>query len=183
MFCINALHFDNYDLLLKKNNHSDKKIYFSSGKHYLKSSIEYVIEGQPAYRIVWKKTEEKPPAPKGNRNKNDWLIHIWSAIARVQDGVVWMNRRAYTKPIELTEEEWNALIFLTTQIRNKLTHFIPTTYLLHIDDFKKNGLCILKIIRRLIEESRAIDYPIDDTQKWIDRTGELIDSLNEKLNA
>ncbi|MDR8391373.1 hypothetical protein NC796_09505 [Aliifodinibius sp. S!AR15-10] len=187
MFCTNAIHFSNYELVLQqRGRHPDRGLFLrrDEDENYLVSSTEYVREDQPAYEIVWEETEDEPPeGGNNNGNNNEWLINIWSALARVQDGVFWMNRMVYTEPIELTDEEWDATIYLTNQIRNRLAHFVPRTYVFHIDDFRINGLHVLNIIRKLVDDSRAIDYPVDDTQEWIDRTGELIVTLNERLNA
>lgn len=187
MFCTNALHFGNYELLLKRGDHPDKGLFLHRGmdERTLKSSIEYIREGQPAYRIVWEETNEDPPQrrKRDKISKNYWLINIWSAIARVQDDVFWMNRMMYTRAIELSEEEWEALIFLTNRIRNELVHFVPRTYIFHVDDFRVNGAHIVNILRKLIIDSRAVDYPIDNTNEWIEKTEHLLNSLEEKLNT
>lgn len=185
MFCTNALHFGNYELLLKRGSHADRGIFIQIGNNdrLLKSSIEYVRENQPAYQIIWEETDEDPPRRRrreDNRRK-DWLINVWSAIARVNDGIFWMNRMMYTEPVEITDEEWDALIFLTNKIRNKLAHFVPRTYILHVDDFRMNGLHVLNVLRKVIIDSRAVDYPVDNTDEWMERTEQLIDELAGKL--
>jgi hypothetical protein len=152
-------------------------------KHWLKSRKKKIRDGHPAYLIEWEETDDKPPKEMSskikNNNKRKKLIGFWSALARVQDPVYWMGRLTSSKAISLSDNEWNNVIWLTDELRNKIQHFIPQTYILVEEDFIEPGIVFANIIERLVFDT----YTVQSPTQYKNRIQKSLQSLQSKLNA
>ena len=183
-FCCRALHNGNYETLLKLGNKPDdgNLLKIGQSENLLESKTRKVRENKPAYLIEWVSTDKKfneNPSKKRKSNNKELLISFWSALARVQDSVFWMHRLSTTKAISLSESEWDSVIWLTNELRNKIQHFIPKTYILVDLDFIEPGIDFVNIIKRLVFDTHAISLP----GEYEDRTEGTISDLLRKLNA
>jgi hypothetical protein len=76
-----------------------------------------------------------------------------------------MGRLCCTNALTLTEEEWQSIEFLVSEIRNGLIHFIPKTWKISILSIKKTCFDVLRIIEFLALKSFAIVYNEDQQDK------------------
>jgi len=134
-FCISALVHGNYEQVLSKGYNDDKDVSGKFGNEKPRKSriVQFYIKKYrtPAYRIEWDEVESFPKPTKkikSKKKKKEKLISFWTALARVQDDYSWMKRFVHTKAVKISDEELKFICWLSEEVRNDLTHFIPKTY-------------------------------------------------------
>ena len=164
MFCIANLEGSDYTQVLIKDRDEDNKIRVKKGGESWKKSKKVYRELGKGFTLAWETCDEPEndtTSSSNNNNREDKIIGIWTALARVQDGYYWMSRNKFSKPLVLTEEEWDSINKLV-YYRNELQHFKPIHWELEIGIFEKICLDVLKVIEFLALETKQIAYPEDD---------------------
>jgi hypothetical protein len=161
-FCVACLVNGNYENVLTSGRDDDKTHFCKLGiDRKWKKSKRVNRPKSDGYTIEWSYTEEEPTVnpvgtQKGHRKEN--LIGFWTALARVQDQVFWMGRMVHTKALMLSEDEWQSLEWLTSQVRNGCVHFVPKGLAVSIKSMQKASLDILRTIDFLSLQSYAVLY-------------------------
>jgi len=166
-FCIACLEYGNSNRVLSSGRNDDEALFVSKdGETWFKSK-RTKRPSSPGYTIEWVPIEKKPPRPtlpnKKDSKPRPKTISFWTALARVQDGFSWMDRRQF-RPLILSEDEWIYIEWLAISIRNELIHFSPKTYLLPVAEIQQACSHVLRPIEFLSLESGAIYY-LEDVQR------------------
>ncbi|HXG06070.1 MAG TPA: hypothetical protein VNI77_01950 [Nitrososphaera sp.] len=161
-FCIACLVNGNYENVLSGGKNDDQDHFCLMGNDVKwRKSRRIKRPNSGGYTIEWSYTDEEPrinPARTAESLRKQNLIGFWTALARVQDQVFWMGRMVHTKPLVLSEDEWQSIEWLTNQVRNGCVHFVPKNLAVSIPSVKKASLDILRAIEFLALESYAILY-------------------------
>ena len=168
MFCVINLTGSNYKQVLRNYNNEDNRIQVRKGNDSWKISKRVKRESGKGYTIEWVTLNTQPETLNPQQvneqnpniienNKDEFLISIYTALARVQDGYIWMSRDPISKPLVLTNEECDSIDQLV-YFRDKFQHFIPVMWSYEIDIFKKICLDVLRVIEFLALETNQIDY-------------------------
>lgn len=161
-FCVACLVNGNYENVLSSGKNDDANHFCQMGNDVKwKKSKRINRPKSGGYTIEWSYTDEEPTfnsaqTPKSQRKEN--LIGFWTALARVQDQVLWMGRMVHTRALVLSEEEWQSIEWLTSQVRNGCVHFVPKGLAVSIVSVKRASLDILRAIDFLALQSYAVLY-------------------------
>lgn len=181
-FCIAALENGNYENVLEHRN-NDIRIRKGNGS-ILKSVREpFYIKNYKtsAFRITWEQVSILPAKKVPGQKYKEKLISFWTALARVQDGVFWMNRLIIHKPLVLTDEEIVNIVWLADAVRNDIMHFTPKGYLIPIYDLLLCSRTYLRAIEFIALDSCGILFMnLEQSKK---RITAAINQINENLNS
>jgi hypothetical protein len=156
-FCILNLEGSNYHDVLSYGNSDDENILFKRDSEKWKRSKIIKRGNQGGYVIEWEKIEGEPPINKKQKKKKEKLIGFWTALARVQDKELWMGRFTDSKPITISDEEWESIEYLN-YFRNKLTHYIPIIMGADVEEIKNHCKKIINPIKSLALETHQVPY-------------------------
>ena len=189
MFCTINLEGGNYTQVLSNGYDEDKNVHFTRGDGIVKKSKINKRPNSNGYEIGWEQIEKsweeliEEWKLKDNSNRivgrKHKLINFWTALARVQDGEHWMARYVHSKPITLTEDNWTSIEWITDEVRNQLTHFIPMGLSMPVLSLKKACFDIVSVIEQLAFYTGQVMY-IDEGNK--DRVKKSIEILKNKLS-
>lgn len=158
-FSIACLENGNYRNAVSRGGNEDDHVYAKLGNdpYWMKSTIQR-RPSSAGYTIKWVQIAGEPPSSPSVRRKpkREELIGFWVALARVQDQHYWMGRLVITKALQLSEEQWQSIEWLTDEVRNGSMHFIPKGLAVSIDSVKKASLDIIRAIEHLALYSRAV---------------------------
>lgn len=113
------------------------------------------------YTLNWTTIDGAPPTYASSpsaRPKSEYLIGIWTALARVQDKDHWMASYSVKGVLVLSEEEWKSIEWLTERVRNACLHFGPTSVAISIERARKASLDIIRVIEFLALDSGVPIY-------------------------
>ena len=108
------------------------------------------------------------------------MIGFWTALARVQDSFFWMNRMMTTKALSLTDDELRDIVWLTNEVRNDLTHFIPKYYTIDVPSIRSTGLTAVRAIEFLATRSYAVHLRSEEKRR---RLSTALETLKRILDA
>lgn len=170
MFCIDALHFGNPDDVTSSSK-EDVFRYVKMGND-LPMKMEIVkYEGlEHAFQIKWKYVSEEEfstvlkNTSSNAKDEERNLISFWTALARIQDNVVFMKRFVFTKGITISLKEMQLLEYLY-YYRNEIMNFVPSTSLITVEEIKLWIIVALGIIKRIVMESKTIDFFFEDVKE------------------
>ena len=165
-FCIAAVaQRDPFCVLTNPSGKDDAPHFCQIGTdpRWRKSHRIFVGDG-PAYRIGW---EYMPPLPEPDeeiepyesrmaRLQKGKLIGFWTALARAQDPVLWMNKISGAAPLQLSDEQIGRIVWLSNEVRNELVHFVPKTNTIRIRGIGEASRDIINAIGFLVFESKTI---------------------------
>ncbi len=160
MFCTVNLEGGNFHQVITNGYNDDENNYFQKGNERWKKSKRIKRNNSPGYTIQWELIEGEPQfktSVKQSKRK-DKLISIWTALARVQDKEFWMGRYVHSKAIFLTDEQWLSLEWLTENVRNQLTHFIPMGLSIPVDSLKNACVDVINVIEQLAFNTGQVIY-------------------------
>ncbi len=160
------------------------------GNRPLMKSKRVPVATGPAYRIVWEPTNE--PIPENNdspedpverlrRQENLPLIGFWTALARVQDPILWMGRLGNSKALVMSDEEIRQLTWLHQRVRNELMHFKPKSYTVFIDGVRTATLTAVRAVQFLALESHTFVWP--ENGNHYERIQRAVKRMRERLNG
>jgi hypothetical protein len=186
-FCVAALHNGSWTDVITSGK-DDKGFYAKVGDGGWRRSKREYVNGGPAYRIHWDSISGDPPQaqPSARKKKRpdrpsqSKLIGFWTALARVQDGYLWMGRMVTTQPLLLSDDEIDNIAWLTNEVRNNLTHFVPKLHLIDIASIKATGSTVIDAIEFLALESYAVMYRSGDMRSRVERA---IKVIRQELNT
>lgn len=177
-FCISAIaHGDPFCVLTNPSGKDDDgHLCERGGDRRWRRSRRMPVCDTPAYRICWEWTdppletqeEVEPFESRMNRLDNGKLIGFWTALARVQDPVLWMGRTSGAQPLCLSDEQVRRIAWLATKVRNELVHFVPKTNTIFIRGIQEASKDIINAIGFLVFQSKtiyALKEPIRDKVK------------------
>lgn len=161
-FCISAIAM--HDPFNVWSGTNDNMYMFEQAGHGWMKSHKVMFDEGPAYRIEWKPCIPPPEIPcdsdpieqRFQRLLDGDIIGFWSALARVQDSVLWMARMSHTQALHLTDEQMRRIIFLHNYVRNKIAHFMPKTYTFSVPKIQAASKDIINAIGELVFKSFAI---------------------------
>lgn len=189
LYSVAALHNANPDTVASSGRRDDHKVYVQQGDEPRRVVKRVSVPNtRSAYRLTWEEVEAPPALDNGAGRTSDEertggvstikLIGFWTALARVQDGYYWMGRYHMQRPLVLSDEEMREIAWLTNNVRNRLTHYVPSTTPIDKASVKSGCLVCLKAIRFLISESNSfIFYKPEEKQLAASDTENLIRSL------
>lgn len=186
-FCVAALHNGNWTEVITSGN-DDKDFYARVGDGSWRKSKRQHVNGGPAYRIRWDPIPGDPPQVKSSgtsknrspRPSQSKLIGFWTALARAQDGYLWMGRMDEMRPLSLSDDETDNIVWLTNEVRNNLTHFVPKLHLIDIASIKATCSTVIDAIAFLALESNAVMYRRSGSRGRIERA---IKATRRELNT
>lgn len=184
MFCVANLEGSNYKNVLETGIEADEETYFKRGDEKWKKSNKQKISDKGAYKIVWHEIEGEPQVRTLNtkKNKREKLIGFWTALARVQDGELWMGRYIFSKPLKLNNNQLKS-IELLVEYRNRFSHFIPIGLMTDIKHFINIIPDILDILNFLALESKNLAILYDEgAEGRIKKTLEQIRKHFKEIN-
>ena len=145
-----------------KRYEQNKNILLKKGDEKWKKSKIIRYKDTPLFQFAWDYIDYEPKFDFSTQdfqeNSNDNLIGFWTAIARIQDGELYMGRYLDSKPIVLTDKEKESIIKLNS-FRNDFEHFIPTSWSIEIDLLKNICSDIINIIERITQTFEFIYLP------------------------
>ncbi|MCC7158455.1 MAG: hypothetical protein IT281_02835 [Ignavibacteria bacterium] len=162
MFCTINLEGGNFQQVLTNGSgyNDDENSYFKKGNDEWKKSRRIRRENSHGYKIVWEAVNGEPRFDNKamQRKRKDKLIGFWTALARVQDKEFWMARYIHSKAIILNEAQWESVEWLTENVRNQLTHFVPMGLSIPIISLDKACFDVICIIEQLAFDTRQVLY-------------------------
>lgn len=189
-FCIAALVCENYTNVLQKGKNEDNGRFCKIGDNWKKSKTvpRSTKPNEPRYTIQWEDTDEKPPEIDRKQMKKENLLKIkkrgyrligfWTALARVQDPVLWMGCLIHSQALTLSGSQWESITWLHEAVRNNLIHFVPMLFVIPISDIKTACKDVLDVIEFLTFKSNQILYR-DEKQE--EKIAEAIKRLRQSL--
>jgi hypothetical protein len=145
----------------------------------------YLTRNKAAYRIKWEMRSEEPAQSSTPDTDVQFifakrkLIGVWTALARIQDGV-WMERLFNSHRVTINDEDLKAIEWLGLKVRNELVHFVPKLQGISVEGIWCGCLAALTVIESLVFESNTI-WLIDEDGR--DRTKKVIARLRDGLAA
>jgi len=190
-FCVTCLCGCNPSRVLsyRKRKDDDGNLCQIGNSPWMRSRRVTIGDG-PAYRIKWEPAAEiipdedpKPIDPIALLRQQEELplIGFWTALARVQDSVLWMARLSISNALVLSDEEMLQLVWLNKQVRNDLMHFKPKSYTIFIDGVRTATLTALKAIEFLAVHSHTFIWPLEGNHN--DRIHRAIKQFREQMNG
>ncbi len=160
MFCAINLEGGNFHQVLANGYNDDEDNYFQKGNERWKKSKRIPRNNSPGYTIQWEFIDGEPQfkASGKQRKRKEKLIGFWTALARVQDKEMWMARYIHSKAISLSEEQWLNVEWLTENVRNQLTHFIPMGLSISLISLKNACYDVTEIIEQLAFHTGQVLY-------------------------
>jgi hypothetical protein len=151
--------FSSYEYVVSHSYDEDEHHYYKQNEDDKWNKSRRVFKkNSPAYTIVWEEFEGEPESTKNKKQKKPQLIGFWTALARVQDPDYWMGRSVVSKPLKLSQSELESIEWMTLELRNQLTHFIPITKSFSVERIKNSCLDVLRAVESLAFECNTIVY-------------------------
>jgi hypothetical protein len=116
---------------------------------------------------------------KTKKKDEDFLISFLVALARIQAKA--FMREFGSNPIEVSDEEMQILEWLHGAVRNKIEHFIPTTYTAPKVLLLKASKISIELSQRLLFKSgRMLEIPLPENLKnLIQEVKDKLDKIND----
>ena len=90
-----------------------------------------------------------------------------------------MGRLIVTKALQLTEDEWKSIEWLTNEVRNGCMHFVPRGLSVSIESVKRASLDIVRAIEFLALSSYAVLYT--DHDQSTERVKKAVADMRTKI--
>jgi len=173
-FCLTALHHGNWEHVAssgRRDEDDGMKCWRGPGSE-MPGRVSRIqkVNGGPAYRIVWDPVDD--PFPSGNSAtvkdrpfSKSKVIGFWTALARVQDGYHWMDRYVGSRPLVLTDDELESIVWLTSKVRNNLMHYLPHLNWIDTRSIRYTTAVAVKAVEFLVFESRSMGLPLDRQER------------------
>lgn len=160
MFCTINLEGSNYQEVLSNGYNEDENSFFRRADEKWKKSRIIKRNNSPGYTIQWEFIDGEPQSKTSGRQRKrkEKLIGFWTALARVQDEELWMARYIHSKAVSLSDEQWQSIEWLTENVKNQLTHFIPMGLSISLISLKKACFDVTNIIEQLAFHTGQVLY-------------------------
>ncbi len=163
-FCVSAVAMHDPVNVLRDKANDNGHMFERPGQGWRRSKMVRIDEGASPYRIVWEPCDPPPEPPEylgssaeltAQRLKGD-LIGFWTALARVQDSVLWMSRMSNTCALALSDDQMRRIFRLHEFVRNELVHFVPKTNTFGVRGIQEVSKDIINSISFLVFKSFAV---------------------------
>lgn len=169
-FCVSAVAIHDPINVLKGID-DEGHMFERPGQGWKKSKRIYVKDCRHAYRIKWEPCD--PPAesfaayePFPSTN----LVGFWTALARVQDHILWMARLSNTRALDLSDDQMRNIFWLHEFVRNEFVHFIPKTQTISIKSILTTSKDVINVIVFLVFNTCAINSFKEEIRERVRRS-------------